>query len=210
MKPITLSGAAFVVLGILAAHAQTPPKLVPLDAAGLITYYIAEGIPAFGSRAGDVELATWAFEEWERHAGGVIRLEPITDEGMALIRLYWHRENRRQYGQMTSRVGSLHRRQAILYVRPDAHSKHETLGPAAVKDPLLRDTIVYLTCLHEIGHALGLGHTAAENDVMRTEGSDANFDRYRRTLKSRATLASVSWLSDADALRLKELYKKER
>jgi predicted Zn-dependent protease len=85
---------------------------------------------------------------------------------------------RRQYGEMRSHLGSLRRRQAILYVRPDTHSKHKILGPAAVKDPLLRDTIVYLTCLHEIGHALGLGHTAAENDVMRTEGSAVNFDRY--------------------------------
>ena len=210
MKPLTLSGAALVVLSILAARAQTPPKLVPLDAAGLITYYIAEGIPAFGSRAGDVELATWAFEEWERHAGGAIRLDLITDEGMALIRLYWHRENRRQYGQMKSHIGSLRRRQAILYIRPDTHSKHKTLGPAAARDSLLRDTIVYMTCLHEIGHALGLGHSAVESDVMRTEGSAANFDRYRRTLKTRADLASVSWLSDADALRVRELYKKER
>jgi len=57
--------------------AQTPPKLVPLDSTGLITYYIAEGIPTFGSRPGDVELATWAFNEWQRRAEGAIRFQPF-------------------------------------------------------------------------------------------------------------------------------------
>ena len=29
-----------------------------------------DGIPTFGSQPGDIELATWAFKEWERSAGG--------------------------------------------------------------------------------------------------------------------------------------------
>jgi hypothetical protein len=201
-------GAAVVVAMSVAGNAQRPPTLVPLDATGLITYYIADGIPKFGSRPGDNELATWAFDEWERAAGGAIRLEPSADEGMALIRLYWQSRTSRQYGQMTSHVGSLRRRQAILYIRPDSHAKHRTLGPAAAKDALLRDTIVYLTSLHEIGHALGLGHSSDANDVMRTEGSAINFDRYRRQLKTRADIAKVSWLSDADTARIRALYQR--
>jgi hypothetical protein len=191
------------------ARAQPPPKLVPLDASGLITYYVAEGIPTFGSRAGDIELATWAFQEWERSAGGAIRLEPIADEGMALIRLYWLSWAVRKYGETRPEIAN-RRRAVLVFVRPDTFAKHKTLGPAAAKDSLLRDTIVYMTCLHEIGHALGLGHSAVEDDVMRTEGSVPNFERNRQTLKTRADIASVSWLSGADTLRVRELYKKER
>lgn len=208
MKSRLLPGAAILVALSVAGSAQAPPTLVPLGTERVIPYYIADGIPKFGSRPGDNELATWAFDEWQRAAGGAFRLEPITQEGMALIRLYWHRQTNRQYGQMRSHVGSLWRRQAILYVRPDSHSRHKTLGPAAAKDPLLRDTIVYMTCLHEIGHALGLGHTAVESDVMRTEGSSENFDRYRQQLKTRADMAKVSWLSDADTARIRKLYQR--
>ena len=208
MKSGLLLVAAVLVATSVAARAQRPPTLVPLDADGLITYYIAEGIPKFGSRPADNELATWAFKEWERAAGGSIRLEASADEGMALIRLYWHSRNSRQFGQMRSHVGSLWRRQALLYVRPDSHSKHPTLGPAAGRDPLLRDTIVYMTCLHEIGHALGLGHTAADDDIMRTEASPPNFVRYRQKLKTRADIAKVLWLSAADTSRIRQLYQR--
>ena len=106
---------------------------------------------------------------------------------------------------MRSHVGSLWRRQAILYVRPDSHSRHKTLGPRAARDPLLRDTIVYMTCLHEVGHALGLGHTAAEDDSMRTEGSAPNFARYRQKLNTRADIAEMAWLSAADTSRIRGL-----
>jgi hypothetical protein len=208
MKSGLLLVAAVVVAMSVAARAQTPPTLVPLTPDGLVTYYIADAIPRFGSRPGDDELARWAFKEWERAAGRAIRLEASADEGMALIRLYWHSRNSRQFGQMKSHVGSYWRRQALLYVRPDSHSGHKTLGPAAAKDPLLRDTIVYMTCLHEIGHAFGLDHTDAADDVMRTEGSAENFQRYRMRLKTRADIAKVAWLSDADAARIRQLYKR--
>ena len=57
----------------------------------------------------------------------------------------------------------------------------------------LRDTIVYLTCLHESGHALGLVHTRAFADIMYSfqYGGDitAYFERYRVQLKMRADIA---------------------
>ena len=58
------------------------------------------------------------------------------------------------------------------------------------RDPLLRDAIVYLTCLHETGHALGLAHTADFDDIMYSFefGGDIPeyFARYRRKLSRRA------------------------
>ena len=203
MKSVVFLGAAFVAAN--SATAQGPPRLVPLDGTGLITYYVAGGIPAFGSRTGDIELATWAFQEWERSAGGAIRLEPIADEGTALIRLYWMSWGRGKYGDARPQIAN-GRRAALVFVRPDTYAKHKTLGPAAANDLLLRDTIVYMTCLHEIGHALGLGHTAAQDDIMRSEASATNFERYRRQLKTRADITKVTWLSADDISRVRGLY----
>ena len=83
---------------------------------------------------------------------------------------------------------------------------------AARADALLRDTIVYLTCLHELGHAVGLSHTAEFDDIMYFFGYGGDivgfFDRYRRQLRSREDIQKTSGLSAADARRVRELYAK--
>jgi hypothetical protein len=75
-------------------------------------------------------------------------------------------------------------------------------------DHLLRDAIVYLTCLHETGHAIGLMHTAVFEDIMYSfqYGGDITgyFARYRRLLKIREDIQSNSGLSPADRAQLKE------
>ncbi len=78
-------------------------------------------------------------------------------------------------------------------------------GPPAIDaqaDKLLRDAIVYLTCLHETGHALGLPHTASFDDIMYSfqYGGDIPeyFARYRRKLHTRADIRKNSGLSEAD------------
>jgi len=85
------------------------------------------------------------------------------------------------------------KRGANIYVLP-------SVAPGA--DKILRDAIVYLTCLHESGHALGLSHTRAFADIMYSfqYGGDisAYFGRYRALLKTRADIAAHSGISDAD------------
>jgi hypothetical protein len=90
-------------------------------------------------------------------------------------------------------------RGAEIYVLPPDPQSFGT-------DSLLRDTVVYLTCLHETGHGLGLPHTAEFADIMYsfTYGGDITeyFGRYRRLLKSRSDIPHHSGMSRADQLRL--------
>ena len=56
-------------------------------------------------------------------------------------------------------------------------------------DKLLRDAIVYLTCLHETGHALGLQHTDAFADIMYSFQYGGDIDGIFRTLPAQAAHA---------------------
>jgi predicted Zn-dependent protease len=82
----------------------------------------------------------------------------------------------------------------------------------AKRDPLFRDTVVYLTCLHESGHALGLPHTAQFADIMYSFGFGGDiveyFGRYRRELSSRQRIQDHSGISPADREKLAALLKK--
>ena len=123
-----------------------------------ITYFIADGGRQTGFQPPDRQLAQWAFEAWARSSGERFRFEAAS-ESSAVIRLYWAESNEGQYGEMRPlTVGG--RRGAAVYIRPDVDSLGDDIARRARVDPLLRDSIVYLTCLHELGHALGLMHTS--------------------------------------------------
>ena len=204
--------AALAGLGLLstvpATHAQQPDRLGVLDTESPITYFIAPGEPDSGYREGDQELATWALRAWERSADGALRFEP-GPEATALLRVYWVPPNFGLYGEMRALVVD-GRRGAAVYIRPDTDALGAAIGRRAQDDPLFRDTIVYLTCLHELGHALGLEHTADFADIMYFFGYGgdipAYFGRYRGQLNSRGDIAGVSGLSEGDLSRLRQLY----
>jgi hypothetical protein len=179
-----------------------------LEASGMVTYFIAEGARGSQYRAADRDLAAWALKAWETSAGGALRFEP-SPEADALVRVYWVPASDGQYGEMQSLMVK-GRRGAAVYIRPDTDALGPDIARLARADELLRDTIVYLTCLHELGHALGLAHTSDFRDIMYFFGYGGDiprfFGRYRDTLRARRDIATASGLSDGDISRLRALY----
>src|SRR4029078_2013392 len=99
---------------------------------------------------------------------------------------------------------------AAVYIQPDVAAQGGEIARRAQDDPLLRDSIVYLTCLHELGHALGLQHTRDFRDIMYFFGYGGDvvefFGRYRAQIRSREDIAKVTGLSPGDVQRLRTLY----
>ncbi|HUI58465.1 MAG TPA: hypothetical protein VLY04_26015 [Bryobacteraceae bacterium] len=156
-----------------------------------------------GCHRDDPELAQWALDAWQAASAGHLTLEKVADRDQAHIRIYWANGRSGLYGE-TRPISVDGQRGAEVYVLP-------TVVPAGVTDGLLRDAIVYLTCLHETGHALGLEHTADFADIMYSfqYGGDIPeyFARYRRQLASRTDIRKHPGMSSADRKRLVELYR---
>ena len=185
--------------------AQVPE---PLDATEESTYFIGTGEPESKFQPSDAELATWALDDWARSAQGRLQFS-AAPESSALLRVYWVPASYGQYGEMRPIVVD-GQRGASVYIRPDTDALGAEIAMRAETDPLFREMIVYLTCLHELGHALGLEHTAEFEDIMYFFGFGGDilafFDRYRSRLGSRADIADVSGVSLGDLSQLRTLF----
>ena len=161
-----------------------------------------------GFRAADRDLAAWAFDSWARESRGGLTLQPAVED-KARIRLLWVPLGSNLFGEMR-RIVVDGEPGAAVYVLPDLDGLGADIAGRAKQDPLWRDTIVFLTCVHEIGHALGLPHTADERDIMYSFGYGGDiveyFSRYRRKLKVRTDMRTVSALSEVDVQKLRTLH----
>jgi hypothetical protein len=190
--------ALALVLGSSAASADG--RTIPI--------YIAPPIDG----AGDAELARWAFQSYQRASGEAIRFSPAPEKS-ALVRLYWVGHGRAGgFGEMRPIVVD-GKAGAELFVNTEMELYGVEIAGAARADKLYRDTIVYLTCVHELGHGLGLQHTAEYLDIMYSfqYGGDipAYFRRYRQRLAGRADIARTDAFSDGDLSQLRNVLARQ-
>src|SRR5256885_1119121 len=121
------------------------------------TYWIEPCTVMKGAcQPGDADLARWALAAWEQASGGRVHFTETENRADALFRVLWADKNSGLYGEAVS----------IMVKGRQGAELHILLPEPNRDDALLRDTVVYLTCLHESGHALGLPHTRAFADIM--------------------------------------------
>lgn len=177
------------------------------------TYWVdpctVEAEKSTACKPSDPELGKWALEAWSRESGGGITFRASPTEAHARLRIHWANGQGSLYGEaVPANVDG--KRGADIYVLPDTRMLGRDIAFATRTDDMLRDAIVYLTCLHEAGHGIGFEHTATFADIMYSfrYGGDITeyFGRYRRLLKKRGDIAANAGISDADRTVLRTRY----
>jgi len=180
-----------------------------LDTSTAITYFVEDGKGVPGYLDSDRQLAVFALDAWSRESGGKLKFAESKSREAALVRFRWISPNEGLFGE-TQRIMVNGKRGAIVNVMPQVAVQGEPLAGRSNRDPLLRETVVYLTCVHELGHAIGLSHTRQFQDIMYYFGFGGDivdyFMRYRTKLQSRSDIPKYSGLSASDAQVLRTLY----
>jgi hypothetical protein len=146
-------------------------------------------------------LVEKAMKTWTTAADGRFTLVKAW-ESTAPVRLHFMAADFR-YGVTAPRLN----RETGLLVKAEVF-----VAADAGRDPLERQIIVYLTALHELGHALGMDHTNDITSIMYLfrQPDDGNkfFGSYRRRLKSADDIGSpmATGLSADDVVALRALY----
>ena len=190
-----------VLLGALLAAGAWSGQ--PADARWPPDARVGVWIAASPVRKDDPAFVERAMRVWTQAAGGQFTLDTIAAEDAAQVRI--------RFGTGEDLLGET----TPLVDRRTGFLAHADIAIAAnlPGDRLQQRIVIYMTALHELGHALGLRHSSAFDDIMyffrRPEDPDQYFGAFRRRLRSANDIGSprATGLSARDVEELRALYR---
>jgi matrixin len=194
-----VSQTAVLAVVLSFAAAQTEPLSSPHWAKGEVIRVWIETRSAPADGPGLVERA---MRTWTDAAAGRFTLTRAASRDGSPVRVFFISSNT-NYGETAPHVDRAKR--TIV-------SAEVAINADVPADALTAHIILYLTALHELGHALGLPHTDEFADIMyrfrRPDDGERYFGAFRQRLRSADDIgsASASGLSPADVAALRQLY----
>jgi hypothetical protein len=185
---------ALALIAQLAARAGAPHW----PAGARVAVWVDTGRAPLGAS----ELVERAMKTWSDAADGRLVLVRAASRDEAAIRVFFVQSDT-TYGEAAPRVDPA----TGLIARADV-----AINAAVPDDPLDARIVVYLTALHELGHAIGLAHSDTFSAIMyrfrRPDDGARYFSAYRSKLRSIADVGSAraTGLDPEDISAFRRLY----